>query len=103
MFASPNKIYTVLICYSETARSESGNMVMYFNRSSVIPDKNWEKIEIPFDDFVPSAWTKNHVSNYSPKPEFHNTLTLFFMFSSFKGDGGHTGSNTVWIDEIVLK
>jgi hypothetical protein len=101
--SKPNKILTTVVCYSEAAKSRYGKLAQYYNSTIIFPEKSWQKIEIPFDDFVPSAWTKNHVSNYSPKPEFHNTLTLFFMFSSFKGDGGHTGSNTVWIDEIVLK
>jgi hypothetical protein len=30
-------------------------------------------------------------------------ISLFFMFSSFQGDGGSKGSNVIWIDEIELQ
>ena len=103
LLSKPNRLFMMVACYSDTAKSRHGKLAQYYNSNVIIPEKNWQKIEIPFDDFVPANWTKNNVSNYPPKPEFKTTLTLFFMFSSFKGDGGHTGSNTVWIDEIVLK
>jgi hypothetical protein len=78
-------------------------MAQYCNRSEIIPGKDWEKIEIPFDDFVPSKWTQNNVSNYPPNPDMAQVLQIFFLVSSFQGDHGHPGSNTIWIDEIVLQ
>jgi uncharacterized caspase-like protein len=103
LLSAPNKIFMTIVCYGEEAKSRHGKFANYYNRVAIVPDKDWKKIEILFDDFVPANWTKNNVSNYSPKPDLRNTLTLFFMFSSFQGDGGRTGSNTVWIDEIVLQ
>jgi hypothetical protein len=55
------------------------------------------------DDFVPSTWTQNNVSHYPPKPDLAKILQILFLVSSFEGDGGHPGSNTIWIDEIVLR
>ena len=100
--SKPNKIFTVLICYSETAKSQNGNIAQYYNQSAIVPDKNWKKIEIPFDDFVPSKWTRKHVSHYPLKPDFGKVLQIFFLISSFQGDGGAPGSNIIWIDEIVF-
>jgi hypothetical protein len=99
----PNKIFTALLCYSETSKSRHGKLAQYYNRSSIVPDKDWKKIEIPFDDFVPSTWTQNNVSHYPPKPDLAKVLQILFLVSSFEGDGGHPGSNTIWIDEIVLQ
>ena len=99
----PNKIFIAFICYSETAKSRHGKLAQYYNRSSIVPDKEWKKIEIPFDDFVPSRWTKNNVSHYPPQPDLGKVLQIFFLISSFKGDAGIPGSNAVWIDEIVLQ
>lgn len=99
----PNKIFATLICYSETAKSKHGSMAQYYNRGGIVPDKDWQKIEIPFNDFVPTNWTRKNVSHYPPKPDLGKVLQIFFMISSFKGDGGTPGSNTIWIDEIVLQ
>jgi hypothetical protein len=99
----PNKLFAALICYSQMAKSKNGKQAQYYNRSEIIPGKDWEKIEIPFDDFVPSKWTQNNVSNYPPNPDMAQVLQIFFLVSSFQGDHGHPGSNTIWIDEIVLQ
>ena len=101
--SKPNKILAALICYSETAKSKRGNVAQYYHRTKVVPNKEWEKIEIPFDDFVPSMWTRNNVVDYPPKPDLAKVLQIFFLVSSFQGDGGLPGSNTIWIDEIVLQ
>ena len=101
--SKPNKIFTALLCYSETSKSRHGKLAQYYNRSSIVPDKDWKKIEISFDDFVPSTWTQNNVSHYPPKPDLAKVLQILFLVSSFEGDGGHPGSNTIWIDEIVLQ
>ncbi|MGD8471458.1 MAG: CIA30 family protein [Desulfobacteraceae bacterium] len=101
--SKPNKLFASLICYSETAKSKNGNMAQYYNHSKVVPDKAWKKIEIPFDDFVPMKWTRKYVVGYPPKPDLTKVLQFFFMISGFKGDGGTPGSNTIWIDEIVLQ
>lgn len=103
LFSKPNRIFASLICYSETAKSKNGKMAQYYNRSKIIPGKNWEKIEIPFDDFVPSKWTLTNVVDYPPKPDFAKVLQFFFMISGFRGDSGISGSNIIWIDEIVLQ
>ena len=102
-FSKPNKILASLICYSETAKSKNGKVAQYYHRSKVVPDREWEKIEIPFDDFVPSKWTLNNVVDYPSKPDLSKVLQIFFLVSGFGGDGGHQGSNTIWIDEIVLQ
>jgi hypothetical protein len=101
--SKPHKIFANLICYSETAKSRNGNVAQYYNHSKVIPDKEWKKIEIPFDDFVPTKWTRKYVVDYPPKPDLTKVLQFFFMISGFKGDGGTPGSNTIWIDEIILQ
>jgi hypothetical protein len=101
--SKPNKIFASLICYSETAKSKRGNVAQYYHRTKVVPNKEWEKIEIPFDDFAPSMWTRNNVVDYPPKPDLAKVLQIFFLVSSFGGDGGIPGSNTIWIDEIVLQ
>jgi uncharacterized caspase-like protein len=101
--SKPNRIFPMLICYSETAKSNSGNMVMYTPKSSIVPDQDWKKIEIPFDDFVPSKWTRQNVSRYPFKPDFGKVLQIFFLISSFQKDGDVQDSNTIWIDEIVLQ
>jgi hypothetical protein len=101
--SKPGKIFTTLVCFSEAAKSRNGKMVQYYNRTGVVPETDWQKVEIAFDEFVPSSWTRKNVSNYPAKPDFGQVLQLFFMISSFKSEGGIAGSNTVWIDEITLQ
>jgi hypothetical protein len=101
--SKPGKIFTTLVCFSETAKSRAGKMVQYYNRTAIFPETDWQRIEIPFDDFVPSGWTRNNVSNYPPKPDFGKVLQIMFLISSFQSEGGITGSNTIWIDEIALQ
>jgi hypothetical protein len=103
LLSKPNKILITLVCYSETVKSKNGNMAQYYHQREIVPHTDWEEIRIPFDDFVPSGWTQKNASHYPPKPDLANILQIFFMISSFKGDGGRPGSNTVWIDEIVLQ
>jgi hypothetical protein len=103
LLSTPCKIFTNLICFSETAKSRSGKMVQYCNRSGIVAGKDWQKIEIPFDDFIPSIWTRKNVSSYPQRPDFGQVLQIFFMISSFESEGGITGSNTIWIDEIALQ
>ena len=91
------------MCYSETAKSKSGKMAQYYPRTGIVPQTDWQKIEIPFEDFIPSSWTRNNVSNYPPKPDFGKVLQIFFLVSSFKSEDGRADSNTVWIDEITLQ
>ena len=102
-FSKPAKIFTNLICFSEAAKSRSGNMVGYYTQTGIVPQTDWQKVEIPFDDFIASSWTRNNVTNYPPKPDFSQVLQIFFMISSFPSEGGITGSNTIWIDEITLQ
>jgi hypothetical protein len=101
-FSTPNRIYTNLICYCENARSRYGKLAQYYNSAKIVPYQTWKKIDIPFDDFVPTTWTHSNVSNYPPKPDLGHVIQILFMFSSFEGDGGQPDSNTVWIDEITL-
>ena len=103
LLSKPNKIHTALICYSEKSKSKYGSIASYYNRSEIIPQIDWKKIEIPFDDFVPTKWTQKNVSSYPPKPDLSKVLQIFFLISSFRGDGGAPGSNIIWIDEIVLR
>ena len=102
-FSKSAKIFTNLICFSEAAKSRSGNMVGYYTQTGIVPQTGWQKVEIPFNDFIASSWTRNNVTNYPPKPDFSQVLQIFFMISSFPSEGGITGSNTVWIDEITLQ
>ena len=102
-FSKPAKIFTNLICFSEAAKSRSGNMVGYYTQTGIVPQTDWQKVEISFDDFIASSWTRNNVTNYPPKPDFSQVLQIFFMISSFPSEGGITGSNTIWIDEITLQ
>jgi hypothetical protein len=103
LISKPGKIFANLICYSETAKSRNGKMVQYCNRNGIVPETDWKRIEVPFDDFIPARWTRNNVSRYPLKPDFGQVLQIFFMISSFESEGGITGSNTVWIDEITLQ
>ena len=93
----------ILSCYAKEIKSASGKWAQYRNRTEIVPDSDWKRIEMPWDDFVPSAWTKHNVSDYPISPDLRHVLGLSFMFSSFKGDDGSPGSNTVWIDEITLE
>ena len=102
-FLKPNNILVYIFCYGGDIKSKYGKVAGYYNKTIIYPDKEWRKIEIPFDDLVPSAWTKYGISNYPQKPDLHNVLNLGFVFSSYEGDGGAPGSNTVWIDEITLE
>ena len=102
-FSKSAKIFTNLICFSEAAKSRSGNMVGYYTQTGIVPQTDWQKVEISFDDFIASSWTRNNVTNYPPKPDFSQVLQIFFMISSFPSEGGITGSNTIWIDEITLQ
>lgn len=103
LLSKPNKIFTTLICYSETAKSQSGKMVQYYNRAGIAPETDWQKIEIPFEDFIPSFWTRKNVAGYPAKPDLGKVLQILFLISSFESEGGIKGSNTIWIDEITLQ
>jgi hypothetical protein len=102
-FSRPNKIFVSFVCYDRNIKTDWGKWADYYNETEIIPDREWKRIEIPFSHLVPSNRTVNKASNYSFKPDLQNILSLWFMFSSFKGHGGYTGSNTVWIDEIMLE
>ena len=99
----PQRIVTLVSCYGEDIKSSGGKYASYISRDKIYPDEEWKKVEITLDSFVPSPHTKKNVSNYAPKPDIHKVLNLFIAFSSFLTDGGGPGSNTVWIDEIVLE
>jgi len=101
--SKPDRIVVQITCYGKHIRSKYGKAANYVNKTAVLPDREWKKIEIPFDDFVPSSFTKRHVSNYPLKPDLHNVLVVLFRFSGSKEDRSLTGSNTVWIDEITLE
>lgn len=103
LLSRPGKVFTTLACFSETAKSRNGKMVQYYNRTGIAPETDWQKVEIPFDDFVPSTWTRRNVSRYPAKPDFGQVLQIFFMVSSFESEGGIRGSNTIWIDEVTLQ
>jgi hypothetical protein len=104
-FSKPNKIFFVIFCYDKDAVLKSGNRtwVSYSQKAVIRPDKTWKRIEIPFDDLVPSTWTKNNVEHYSDKPDFKNVIGSLFMFASWDSMGGWAGSNTVWIDEVKFE
>jgi hypothetical protein len=99
----PNKILVLISCYGEEMKSERGKAASYYNKMVIRPEQEWQRIEIPLKDFEPSAWTKYYVAKYPPKPDLRNVLGIEFVFSSFDSDGGYPGSDTVWIDEIVLQ
>jgi hypothetical protein len=101
-FSKPNKILVVLHCYGEDIKSRYKS-ASYYNKTPIFPDREWKKIEIPLDDFIPTPGTKRHVSNYPPKPDLQNILFMNVAFSGFKVDQGSPDSNTVWIDEIRLE
>jgi len=101
--SKPNRIILQISCYGRDIKSRRGKAANYHNKSMIRPDKEWQRIEIPFDDFAPSAWTTYNASNYPLKPDLRNVLNMCFLFSGFKPDGGSPDSNTVWIDEIRLE
>jgi hypothetical protein len=99
----PNRLIVQISCYGEDIRSRSGKVAHYHNKTIIRPDTEWQKIEIPFENFSFSAWTKHNASNYPLKPDLHNVLYIGFIFSGFGPDGGAAGSNTVWIDQISFE
>ncbi len=99
----PNQLLVSVAFYGEDLESRYGKFAHHVNKTLVIPSRNWKRIEIPYDDLVPSTWTKQNVLNYPSRPDLQNVLNILFKFSSFKGDDGFRGSNTVWIDEITLE
>ena len=103
IFSKPNSILIFIYCYGEDVRNREGKFAAYYNKTVIRPNKEWKKIEIPFDDFVPTARTRHYATNYLPKPTLQNVLYLNLGFSSYESDGGNPGSNTVWIDEITLE
>lgn len=98
--SKPNKLAVQISCYGSDIKSRYGKAANYQNKTVIRPDTEWQKIEIPFDDFVVSAWTKHNVSNYPLKPDLRNVLYMSFVCSGFELDGGLADSNTVWIDQI---
>ena len=102
-FSKPNKILVTFACFDQKIESHWGKWIDYYNKTEIIPDKKWKKIEIPFNDLVPSARASRWFPNYPSQTNLHNVLSMWFMFSSFKSLDGFTGSNTVWIDEIMLE
>ncbi|MGD8531433.1 MAG: caspase family protein [Syntrophobacterales bacterium] len=102
-FGKPRRILVTVFCYDDQVKNRKGKFSAYFNKTVIRPDKEWIKVEIPFDDFVPSSWTKYHVVGYAAKPDLHKVLILAFGFSNPKKDKAMTVSNTVWLDEIVLE
>jgi hypothetical protein len=77
--------------------------IAYYQKAVIRPDKTWKRIEIPFDDLVPTLWTKHNVNYYSDKPDLQNIIGTMFMFSSWDTAGGRAETNTVWIDEVKLE
>ena len=102
-FSKPNSTLVFISCYSEDIKSRYGKAALYYKKAIIRPGKEWKKIEITFDDFAPSVWTKHNVVNYPEKPDLHNVLNLSLVFSSHESYGEPQGSNTVWIDEITLE
>ncbi|MBW2062717.1 MAG: caspase family protein [Deltaproteobacteria bacterium] len=101
-FSRPHRIHIVFSCYNEDL-AKSNKWVSYYNEAKIVPTLEWQKIEIYFDDLVPSAGTKKNIKNYPEKPDLRNILNILFLFTSHSFDGGMPGSNTVWIDEIRLE
>jgi hypothetical protein len=101
--SKPNKLVVQISCYGSDIKSRYGKAANYQNKTVILPDTEWQKIEIPFDDFVVSAWTKRNASNYPLKPDLHNVLYIDFIFSGFELDGSAADSNTVWVDQIMLE
>ena len=102
-FSRPNKLFVTFGCYGGRIKASYGKFAEYHNRTEIIPDTEWKKIEIPLDNLVVSTRTKLHARNYPDNPNLRNVLFIYFVFSSFKSHDGIPGSNTVWIDEITLE
>jgi hypothetical protein len=102
-FSKPNKLYVNFGCFGKRIKANYGKFAEYHNRTEIIPDTAWKKVEIPFDDLVVSTRTRLHATNYPDNPNIHNVLFIYFVFSSFPSHDGYPGSNTVWIDEITLE
>ena len=102
-FSKPNKLYVNFGCFGKRIKANYGKFAEYHNRTEIVPDTTWKKVEIPFDDLVVSTRTRLHAINYPDKPKIHNVLFIYFVFSSFPSHDGYPGSNTVWIDEITLE
>ncbi|MGD9033722.1 MAG: caspase family protein [Desulfobacteraceae bacterium] len=102
-FSRPNKLFVNIGCYGARIKASYGKFAEYHNRTEVIPDTAWKKVEIPFDDLVVSTRTRLRATNYPDNPNLHNVLFIYFVFSSFPSHDGYPGSNTVWIDEITLE
>jgi uncharacterized caspase-like protein len=103
LFSKPNKLYVNFGCFGKRIKANYGKFAEYHNRTEIVPDTAWGKVEIPFDDLVVSTRTRLHAINYPDKPKIHNVLFIYFVFSSFGSHDGYPGSNTVWIDEIRLE
>jgi len=103
-FSRPNKLFLTIVCYDEHIKADYGHkFAEYYNKTAIIPDKKWKRVEIPLNDLVPSIRTKRNAINYPPNPDLSNVLAMYFMFSGSKGHDDSPGSNTVWIDEITLE
>jgi hypothetical protein len=92
-----------LTSYGKGIKSRYAKYAQYYNKEEIAPDTEWKKVEIPFQDFIPSEWTKYDVSNYPANPDCNHILSIFFMFTSLRVEGGSPGSNIVWIDEVTLE
>jgi hypothetical protein len=103
LLSRPNQILVLMSFYGEELKSERGKGAYYQNKMVIRPEQKWQRVEIPLKDLEPSAWTRYNVSKYPPKPDLRNVLGIEFVFSSFESDGGYPGSDTVWIDEIMLQ
>lgn len=102
-FPRSNWISVVLNCYGEEIKSREGKVANYYQKTKIIPQNKWQRIDVPFDDYVPTPSTKHNVVNYPSKPDLSNVLNIFFLLTSQKGVGGFPDSNTVWIDELILE
>jgi len=104
-FSKPNKIFFMLHCFDDDAVLKSGKRtwVSFYQKTVIRPDKTWQRIEISFDDFTPTLWTKHKVKHYSDKPDLKNIIGVSFMISSWNSVGGRAETNTVWIDEVKLE
>jgi hypothetical protein len=103
-FLRPNKPLFTTVCYGERTKADYGDKsAEYDNKTAIIPDKTWKRVEIPFHDFIPSIRTKREAINYPGNPDLSRVLLMYFMFSGLKGHDDSPGSNTVWIEEITLE